>query len=118
MDEYIKKDDAIRAALKGASLHYHDQFGAVDIAAAIDELPTADVAPKSEVEKIFAEIELFLNKAIDGWRKERTVAYNDRQIEMIDFRNGAFKYCLHEIAELKKKYVPDINVGHKTEVQK
>jgi hypothetical protein len=23
---------------------------------------------------------------------------------MIDFRNGALKYCLHEIAELKKKY--------------
>ena len=62
------------------------------------------VVPKSEVAKIFEEIELFLNKAIDGWRKERKVAYNDRQIEMIDFRNGAFKYCLHEIAELKKKY--------------
>lgn len=62
------------------------------------------VIPKSDVEKIFEEIELFLNKAIDGWEKERKVAYNDRQIEMIDFRNGAFKYCLHEIAELKKKY--------------
>lgn len=65
------------------------------------------VVPKSEVAKIFEEIELFLNKAIDGWRKERKVAYNDRQIEMIDFRNGAFKYCLHEIAELKKKYITD-----------
>ena len=65
------------------------------------------VVPKSEVAKIFEEIELFLNKAIDGWRKERKVAYNDRQIEMIDFRNGTFKYCLHEIAELKKKYITD-----------
>lgn len=55
MDKYIKKDDAIRAALKGASLHYHDQFGAVDIAAAIDELPTADVAPRAEVEELQAE---------------------------------------------------------------
>lgn len=96
--------------------------------------PTADVVPRDEVEmhgasyyfkleqaiessqrfmaehdaalakKIFGEIELFLNKAIDGWRKERKFAYSDRQIEMIDFRNGAFKYCLHEIAELKEKY--------------
>ena len=71
----------------------------------IDNAPTADVVPKSEIAReIFEEIELFLNKAIDGWRKERKVAYNDRQIEMIDFRNGAFKYCLHEIADLKKKY--------------
>lgn len=68
------------------------------------EMLEHDVVPKSEVAKIFEEIELFLNKAIDGWRKERKVAYNDRKIEMIDFRNGAFKYCLHEIAELKKKY--------------
>ena len=60
MDEYIKKDDAIRAALKGASLHYHDQFGAVDIAAAIDELPTADVAPRAEVERLEAEKEAIL----------------------------------------------------------
>lgn len=57
--------------------------------------------------EIFEEIELFLKKAIDGWRKERKFAYNDRQIEMIDFRNGAFKYCLHEIAKLKKKYTEE-----------
>lgn len=60
---------------------------------------------KDEVAReIFEEIELFLNKAIDGWRKERRFCYHDKDIEMIDFRNDAFKYCLYEIAELKKKY--------------
>ncbi len=100
---------------------------------AIDNTPTADVVPKSEYDRlkklfkdmtqeakgylnrlygiradvareIFEEIELFLNKAIDGWRKEISFACDSRKIEMIDFRIGAFKYCLYEIAELKKKY--------------
>ena len=72
-----------------------------ELATTYDKL---DEAESNVAKKIFEEIELFLNKAIDGWRKERKFAYNDRQIEMIDFRNGALKYCLHEIAELKKKY--------------
>ena len=60
---------------------------------------------RGEVAKeIFEDIELLINKAIYDWRNERKFAYNDRQIEMIDFRNGAFRFCLHEIAKLKKKY--------------
>ena len=66
---------------------------------------------KQEVaRKIFEEIELFLNKAIDGWKKERKFHCHDRDIrdiERIDFRNDAFKYCLYEIAELKKKYTEE-----------
>ena len=73
----------------------------------VKHFPTADVVPRAEVEKIFEEIELFLNKAIDGWKKERRSCYHNRDIEMIDFRNDAFKYCLNEIAELKKKYTEE-----------
>ena len=63
---------------------------------------------KAEVAReIFEEVELFLNKAIDGWKKERRFCYHNRDIEMIDFRNDAFKYCLNEIAELKKKYTEE-----------
>ena len=54
----------------------------------VDNIPTADVVPKSEVEKIFAEIEskLILNKAIHCGQKFYYIRLED------------------DIAELKKKY--------------
>lgn len=53
MDEYIKREDALDAvlfALCGTGY----QSRAID---AIRELPTADVLPKSEVERLEAQIE-------------------------------------------------------------
>ena len=115
MDEYIKKDDAIRAALKGASLHYHDQFGAVDIAAAIDELPTADVAPRAEVareicceieEEIVADLESNY-RALKEWDDGRC---NDYILEMVNRIKGkidALRGVEAFVAELKKKYTEE-----------
>ncbi len=104
-DEIKACEPVFNGRANGKSVAYGTELGLKSAISFAETLATADVAPKSEVAReIFEEIELFLKKAIDGWRKERKFAYNDRQIEMIDFRNGAFKYCLHEIAELKKKY--------------
>ena len=78
-----------------------------DIQEFLDNIPTADVVPKSSFNGFIEELELCLNKAIDSWHKERRFCSNDRQIEMIDFRNDAFKYCLYVIAELRRKYVEE-----------
>ena len=74
----------------------------------IKQIDNVEVETALEVAReIFEEVELFLNKAIDGWKKERRFCYHNRDIEMIDFRNDAFKYCLNKIAELKKKYTEE-----------
>ena len=78
-----------------------------DIQEFLDNIPTVDVVLKSSVDGFIEELELCLNKAIDDWHKERRFCSNNRQIEMIDFRNDAYKYCLYVIAELRKKYVED-----------
>ena len=70
-----------------------------------DFIPTADVVPRGEeARKVLDELQMRINGAIGGWKNERKVAYTNMQIEMIDFRVGALRYCLHEISELKKKY--------------
>ena len=77
MDEYIKREDALDAvlfALVGTGL----QSSAIY---AIRDVPTADAVPKSEVEKIFEEIE----KRSSMWGGERHINYK-------------------VFAELKKKY--------------
>ncbi len=68
---------------------------------------TARACEADAIMKAFAELELILNKAIDGWKKEAKFTYNLEQIEKILFRIGGLRYCLHEISELKKKYTEE-----------
>ena len=64
----------------------------------------SDVVPKTEIVKIFEEIELPIRKAIEGWRIENKCHSDRKENEMIEFRIGGFEYCLYEIDQLKKKY--------------
>lgn len=55
MDEYIKRSEAIKAIENDLPdvVYYRKE----DAIACLECLPTADVVPKSEVDKIFEEIE-------------------------------------------------------------
>ena len=59
----------------------------------IDELPRADVAPKSEVEKIFAKIEDLMREWFDFFRQDNDIR-----------ESCAIMAALSQITELKKKY--------------
>ena len=59
---------------------------------------TADVVPKSEVEKIFEDIEKML-------KNQEVVAKNPREKELGDWI--LHNYIPKKIAELKKKYTED-----------
>lgn len=59
----------------------------------IEELPTADVVPKSEVEKIFAEIEDLLREWFDHFRQGGDIR-----------ESCAIMAALSQVTELKKKY--------------
>ena len=66
----------------------------------IDDIPAADVAPKSEVDNLFTEIEQFIELFISN--DERI--YNRDEDEFYDGRFSAFTIVQDHIAELKKKY--------------
>ena len=66
----------------------------------IVRIDTADVAPKSEVEKVFAEIEKIINEPF-------AVGFNllaPLKQALNDYNNGIRKDLLYYVAELKKKY--------------
>lgn len=94
MTEYIEKEIAIKSgvgALRGVS-----HVVAVDVAQAIEDLPAANVVPKSEVERLSKELdnlarEIFeeIDVLVDDWKHSR--------IQSIQF--------IAELAELKKKYI-------------
>ena len=105
----------------------------------MDEQPTADVVPKSEVERlqieiealkianekmysankaqeavnerlrsnidaIFAEFELHIRKAVEGWRKQLKFEIEKHRMDMIMARLDAFGYCIYVLENLKEKY--------------
>ena len=95
LDEYIKREDALDAvlfALVGTGL----QSAAIY---AIREVPTADVVPRSEVEKIFEEME----KTIRGALVLIGFSYKHNPKE-IQCRKECYEDFLGYVAELKKKY--------------
>ena len=101
MDEYIKREDALDAvlfALVGTGVQSRAIY-------AIREVPTADVVPKSEVDK-WKEINEQLHKEMS----ERVI--QERKIE----RNLA---VLQIIGEILSRHTPDIDgffTIHKTEL--
>lgn len=101
MARYIDADD-LKAVIKAndwSNPVVPDVVGVI-----IDRTPTADVVPKSEVAEIFAEFELHIRKAVEGWRKEFKFTTEKDRMDMIMARLDAFGYCIYELDNLKKKY--------------
>ena len=68
-------------------------------------IPRADVVPKSEVEKIFAEIELEIKLALDSNYKARIqVELSDELYHTVNGKISALRGIDDFLAELKKKY--------------
>ena len=109
MDEYIKREDALDAvlfALVGTGVQSRAIY-------AIRELPTADVVPKSEVERLTVELDAMRGAANSykmHYEKARREVAREifEEIEKLTYRylNDA-DYSggdmIYDIAELKKK---------------
>ena len=113
MDEYIKREDAIKH-LRGACIAKYPLSFSYGIFASADEigkLPTADVVPKSEVEKL-REINSLLTEAGQAWQKRYDNAKAEVAREIFEEIEKALEKnkfqglscLLNEFAELKKKY--------------
>lgn len=71
MDEYIKREDALDAVLFALSGTGYQSTAIL----AIRDIPTADVVPKSEVER--------LNKKIDVLKRDRYQVFPDGRFELL-----------------------------------
>lgn len=72
---------------------------------ALNLAPTADVVPRAEVEKIFAEIEKIRSKEI---HKCETLREQENEVSQRKYWEGGYnslRQLSYWIAELKKKYV-------------
>lgn len=86
MDEYITRNNAISAVCFGCNQEFSDEPCEPDACAirqSIMTLPTADVVPKSEVEKIFDDFDALMSSYSTT---HKTV-------------------CIEEYNELKKKHI-------------
>lgn len=72
---------------------------------AIQMQPTADVVPKSEVEKIFDEIEKIRLKEITRCEVMREKEYTHAQRNYWEGGEHSLRQLSYWIAELKKKYI-------------
>ena len=117
MDEYIKREDALDAVLFALVGTGH-QSRAIE---AIRDVSTADVVPKSEVEKIFEKLKAReRSNSVCAWCVHAT-DYGRRNEECdkpyIDKNGKDQKACYvyakfeslidNELAELKKKYTEE-----------
>lgn len=73
MARYIEKETAIKAAV--GALREVSQITAVDVAEALEDLPNADVAPKSEVERLQSQV-----NRLKKYDEERDIALHARLI--------------------------------------
>ena len=124
MDEYITRNNAISAACFGCNQQFSDkpcEPSECTIRQSIMALPTADVAPKSEVEKLH-EVIFKKEDLMQKIAKERNDYYDELQyakqevareiFEEIDSffarydndKNYFMDNMEYDIAELKKKY--------------
>lgn len=119
MADYINREE-----LKRKLIDEKNFFPAI-VARALDEIPTAEVEPKSEVEKIFEKLKVReCSNSVCAWCVHAT-AYGRRNEECdkpyIDKNGKEQKACYvyakfeslidNELAELKKKYTEDQSDG-------
>lgn len=91
--EYIERDAAINVVVNNP---YRIASKTGKTIQEIKEIPTADVVPKSEVEKIFEEIETIIdNNTYKSYLPNSSLWSKEYKIKQI----------IAEIVELKKKYI-------------
>ena len=100
---YIDADALLENLKKqyGEELGWQCTVNMSDVGMMIDNAPTADVVPKSEVEKIFAELERLTKETMRADEK----CMDDNSI--LEWRLCCLKDFLYWLAKLKKKYTED-----------
>lgn len=116
MDEYISRNELLKAVQSNVAEAHNERCG--QLLEAILNAPTADVVPKSEVEKIFEKFKMRqCSNSVCAWCVHAT-NYGRRNEECdkpyIDKNGKEQKACYvyakfeslidNELAELKKKY--------------
>ena len=103
MPEYIDKEKLIRDLIDNRS------FYPAIVKNAIENAPTENVVPRSEVEKIFEEIEENLHNLIKYYKEKRRyvteVDYSEFEQIYCDVKIRTFEERLLKIAQIKKKYI-------------
>ena len=123
MARYIYDDEALQIIDSYAKTVTKDGKVVVDAVRDIVAViaPAADVVPRAEVEKIFAEIELEIKEALNSNYKTREIRLNnkhekreippcycgDEVICICDGKIAALRGIEYFLAELKKKYIGD-----------
>ena len=91
MDEYIKRHNAVIAALR-ALPDKNDTFAAIDIVQALNKLPAADVAPRVELAmEIFKEIEEIADTHFGTYSVLSTKDYVDLKKKYTGIKKGGAK---------------------------
>lgn len=103
MDGYIKKSDAVDVILK---YPYNISGKTATAIRMIEDLPDADVVPKSEVESIFDELIKQVGEIAENYKKEAD-GTSVSEFARIEYRGTQIGALLvqYKIAELKKKYI-------------
>lgn len=116
----VKADEMALKGLADISVKYsHGQFCFLNAIERVKDTPTADVVPKSEVENIFAEIELEIKEALYSNYEARRIRLKNKHekreipacycgdefICICDGKITALRGIEYFLAELKKKYM-------------
>lgn len=73
-------------------------------------------AAESKVAReIFAEFELHIRKAVEGWQKQLMFESEKDHMDMIMARLDAFGYCIYVLNNLEKKYTEGVTDGNNTD---
>lgn len=82
--------------------------------AAIEKASDMVREAKSEVAReIFAEFELHIRKAVEGWEKQLKFENEKYKMDMIMARLDAFGYCIYVLNNLEQKYTEGETNGNK-----
>ena len=97
-DKYVKLDDVLKLLNRNSITKAITFSDGISIYDSVQNLPTSDVVPKSEVEKIFEEIETIIdNNTYKSYLPNSSLWSKGYKIKQI----------IAEIAELKKKYTEE-----------
>ena len=106
MDEYISRNELLKAVQSNVAEAHNERCG--QLLEAILNAPTADVVPKSEVDKWFRECEELQGRLIE-FKKEiaREIFEDIKKFDCRPIPESKAVYIIGEskFAELKKKYM-------------